>query len=291
MTFSDDLIRRLVLIKQIFLNGKKHAIRKGDLERLFAVIAMDQAIEQFLHTVIMELGGLLNNPNEAKFNSITNKANAEVQRVYNKDLPRRSEIYQIHVSRNLSQHLGSTPSDNDLKRFERHAEAFLRESFKLCFQKDFDEVFLGDIIIFEDVKEYFINAERALSSDSGDKYKNALVELATSFEFLKGHIHDRLPWENVEVLNLRIFKQDDDGFNVEEFLGLFDKVCHNINILASGGKLQDYEHFQKIAPIVNIAVAGNIAGIHHKTNDISKEDCIRAFNFVYDTILTTQSFR
>jgi hypothetical protein len=293
MLRREILISRLVKSKQIFLRGKEFASRLGGFNHLIAIILIDQAIESCLCTVIVALDKNVKNLSNLKFRELFTKADLATQNAIKRDMPEGSVfqpfeygITTMHKIRNSAQHEGIIPSEEELKRCIIYCEDFLKRTFLRCFTINYDEVYLADVILYNDVRKYFKEAEDAFSKND---LEGTTVGLAKCYKFLQKHMSKNFPWESELEALIQADPYDADSNKTNKIVDLIKYVDNKVNILGSGSKLLDYKLFQEKAPVVNISYGGEITGCYLKTTEISKEDCIRMFDFVYNMILAHQT--
>lgn len=289
MPNAEILIRRLVQVKQIFLHGRKHSVQPGEINRILAILLIDQAIEALLRTSIVHNDiDPKKNSMQLSFVELFNVVSKDCENRNTKEpLPYKTEVLNIHNNRNFVQHTGSIPSQEDVVRFIKHSEDFLEAAFLYCFNKNYNEIFLADIIEFDDVRQFFKEAEEAFLKDD---ISEAVVALAKSFKFLEIHMDSNLPWTNDIALSSWPEGEIPASNAIKETIGMVEHVNTKINIVAYGCKPQDYDLFQKIMPVVNVTVGGKIM-VHNRViiNEITKEETLRMFNFVFNMIVADQS--
>ncbi len=305
---------RLVSSKQLFLHGYNHYKIPGDLNRLISIISIDQGIESFLLTTISELGATLKNPYNATFKNKWDTANEKIKLIKKQELPLATEVFSIHKARNNAQHDGIIPSDSSLERAVIYTEVFLKKSYILCFNLNFDKISLSQLIKDRKLKTHMTLIEKKIADE---KYRSATYDLVKTFNLIyrtKG-IQDKLPlndeWDfmsNLSIIAGQLFKKDIKDFrdhaytNAEyDFRRLLEKMNENINILKEwisiislGVNIQEYLFFRKNTPTreYTSTVNGKTKEKFKLTGKISysKENCLRLFNFVYNTIIALESF-
>jgi hypothetical protein len=316
MLFSRNLIKRLIHAKQKFLHGQSHALRSGEIERLFSILSLDQSIENFLNTVIGEYNASLRNPYNASFKIIFDAAKNKIKDLLNKDLPLQQELFFIHKLRNSAQHDGVIPAKNDLEKAVIYSEDFLRQSYKLCFDINFEEVFLSDIILDECIREYFKKAEIAFSE--GNFYW-AIVFSGISFNFLRKIQAGKQTRFDVRLDLASIvrghskgeenYRRKIDGKIEGAINSIFQQIEYlddKVSILSMGGNLNDYNLYKKLTPAINyfgkVTTKRNVLNTYYFGDDKfeivktspeqdnpSNADCLRVMNFVYNSIIGTLS--
>ncbi|MFH1011399.1 MAG: hypothetical protein V1784_09240 [bacterium] len=295
-------MKRLIHAKQIFLHGVDHAGRPGELNRLFAVLAFDQAIEHFLNTVIYELRGKTKNAGDPKFQNLIDGANAALENHGKQKMDSEANILRVHRIRNNAQHLHQIPSSDDVSDARVYTRDFLTNSFQLCFSKVFDELFLADAIESGDVKQHFGEAEKALDKDDT---KKSMEELGICFWFIESHFlaedyEFRWDLDNSFVRSLsRVLSRIPDSsgearqveVQLDKFIGRInhelDYLRDRVMILSIGGNMPDYQLFRRIVPRVGRTGDGRFR-VFHLDAQPSKEACLRALIFIYDLILAIQ---
>jgi hypothetical protein len=273
---------------------------------LFSILSIDQAIEHFLHTLMIEYNvAKLKNPLNAKFKEIFDASNDEIKNVLKKELPLKTAIFTVHNLRNIAQHDGIIPSDSELQKSVIYCEDFLMQSYDLCFNKNYEEIFLAELIIDDDVRNHFREGEIALSKEN---LKDAMAYIGLSFHFLRLHEAKVLPYRSgissfsgfrLSDIVSKIIDKDKrhraSGFNnlLDSILKEIEYVDDKVRILSVGGKLQDYFLFKKITPHYNIFASGKFEIIYTKSEQANpeKSECIRVMNFVYNYIINSQSIR
>ena len=81
-------------------------------------------------------------------------------------IPRRTDIYGLAEIRNLATHQGKAPSESVLEDCHVFTQAFMRESLRRFFRRDFDDLDMIDFIQSSKAKELLRFAKLNLSSES-----------------------------------------------------------------------------------------------------------------------------
>jgi len=310
MPIQPTLMKRLVQAKQILLHGMDHAGRPGELNRLFAILAFDQAIEHFLNTILCgfrEAPNVKRSKSERTFFQLLNDADQVLTASHGKQLENTEKIKFVHRLRNGAQHHGMIPSQEDLSRAKVYSEDFLKDSYSTCFSVDYHEVFLADSIESEKVRQHFKEAEKALS---GGRIGDAVVELAKCFQYvlqdlskkiLLYRLRDPLAWKGsgYDALRKAVDEKNENDRAMWMGLKLFvDDVKNQVNelherveMLILKADLVEYDFFRSVTPQVGLAENGEFRVYRVGNPCESEEDCIRVFHFVYSVILAIEGLR
>jgi hypothetical protein len=85
-------------------------------------------------------------------------------------------VTELHEARNAAQHRGTTADPDDLARWSRDAESFVRSLCAAVFGVELLEVTLSDALVTASVREHLLDAERALrESDAVRSFESAML--------------------------------------------------------------------------------------------------------------------
>lgn len=301
MSFSLNLSGRLVQTKQIFTHGQAYTSRADDLNRLFAILSIDHAIESFLHTVVTELGGSFKNSDYVSFKELFNVANTQTNALRGKPLKLAKEVSDIRSLRNNAQHNGHIPSESSLNRAIVYGEDFLRHSFDLCFDKNYDEIFLADVIKNSEVMGHFKEAEKALSEE---RLEDVPPALGKCFYLFRKDFEDKRQREEkrFDVFGMEFSAEGvlDNNYReaklehsiraaLQPIIERLNAVIEELDIIAIGARLDEYELFRKFVPFVNQTGDGKFyCGYGYQKLEANKSNCLRSLNFLYNLIIKSQ---
>jgi len=295
MPFSAQLPKRLLLAKQMLNHGIEHGSRQGEFNRLYSILSLDGAVENFLHTVVVELGGDAKKA-ERNFSGLLTAADEAVKKETGKSLPLQTEIISFHKVRNDAQHHAIVPDPSTIQKSIFYSSDFIRESFSLCFQVVIDNLHLADAVSDKDLREILVAAE----DESKKNYEHSMMAAAYAFALLKSKIGEseggrRKPRTSVgyrihDIRNALLFKDGKEraGFELGELLESLvsetEYLTDKIESLSLGANIQEFNYFRKKAPHVLMMMdkspRWNLTGQKYDEND-----CRRAFNFVYNLVL------
>lgn len=159
---KNNLIKRLVLAKKIYLHGCSHAFNKDLVSRMLAIHNFDNAVEIILKCV-------------AEKEKIKPKG-----KYYNfgdllKGLKKypyfKTQIEGLHAQRNLIQHQGDMPDIEVVLKYKNYTEDFFKEICKKEFNILYEELYLSSLIENEDLKKKVLKAEKAFERE---QYKECI---------------------------------------------------------------------------------------------------------------------
>jgi len=300
MSFSKELPKRLLNAKQILNHGIEHGTKTGELNRLFSIISLDGAIENFLYTVIAELDGELKHQKKPSFNEVFSTADEAVKTKKHKFLPLKTEIMTLHQTRNEAQHSAVIPDISTIKRFIVYSSDFLAKSFEICFNTSLDKVHLADAIIDLELQKIMKQAEdKRLEKD----FQASVQCSALAFEILKRNKQKHEMWRKKidpfvqsqisNILRGLLFQHDRSERELHKFFDSivyeFEYLNDRLEALSIGANIQEYLFFRKNTPRVSLTMTGvpHFATITHI--DYIDTSCLRIFNFVYNLILSWES--
>jgi hypothetical protein len=212
-------VRRLILVRQMYLHGAGHATDPTEIGRVIAIQTMDYAIETLLKTIVSHFGPPSDYypPQRSYYNTIASLQNQryspkmDFYRLWDEalaifrdpdrgiesmELPLRREMHLLHTMRNDVQHNGIVPANSEVRKYSAYAESFLRDVSSDAFGQDINEVTLASLVENEEIGTLIREAEVALEED---RYKESIIaatkafELATLQEYRGRPYRKRLP--------------------------------------------------------------------------------------------------
>lgn len=305
--FSKNLRSRLLFSKQIYNHGAEHADKPGDLNKLYSIISIDGAVENFLHTIITDLQGSLNNPNNPRFSDVFKAADEATYKKHSKSLPLKQEIFIIHRIRNSAQHDGVLPSAKDIERAVIYSLDFLNQSCLLCFNLSFDEIYLSDTISDSKLRNIMMKAEDDINKNN---FENSIENLAIAFILLREKQKEVGGWRkkissfyrfDINDISRGLFESSDRQIKysgqrkfknlLESMISEIEYINEIMEVVSLGANIQEYFLFKKLTPeILRTASEEKPFYIRYRDKiDYNKEICLRVFNFVYNLITTWES--
>jgi len=153
---------RFALAKYLYINAHKNI--KGPMTgRMIATHNLDFAVEMSLKTVATELNQIVKH--RIRFEDLWKQVNTAYSHKFDKPLPLKTEIERIHFARNMVQHEGSIPSEDDLEQYFEHTTKFLDEILLRVTGHGLSQTYLSSIISDAELRRMMQLAETYLSSD------------------------------------------------------------------------------------------------------------------------------
>ena len=280
----ENIIRRLILAKQLYLVGCKHAFNKNKINRMLAIHHFDNAVEIILKCIA------------SKFN-ITSKRKyfyfeELIESIKKKRrIPYEDEIKSLHDLRNVVQHNAEIPSLESIERHENNVLNFMKEVLRKFFNYNYEELFLSQLIENNSIKEMLNEAERLFAKG---KYIESIAkcdEALTMAVFDEGNIvhkaglltgHWGVSKKVIKVLSEDISKEYSHP-EVKKCIKQLIGVIKNLGmILSSTQFLDEYrmeflKHKERIKKITEGKISSDVLDL--------KKEAEASLNFVINLVL------
>jgi hypothetical protein len=201
-TLPETTVRRLILVRQMYLHGAQRAADPTEIGRVIAVQTIDYAVETLLKTIVSHFGPPSDYypPQRGYYGTIPSLQNQryspkmDFYRLWDEalaifrdpekgievtELPLRREMDLLHTMRNDVQHNGIVPASGEVRKFSAYAESFLRDVSLDAFGQGVDEITLASLIENAEIKTLIREAEIALEEDL---YGDSIVAATKAFE-------------------------------------------------------------------------------------------------------------
>jgi len=158
----DSEKRRLILVKGLYEHGRKHADYGTTLDRIIAIHNLDNSIEWLLKSVALKIGIEIYDKKSKQYLSFYRLWKEVNDKIKDKKLPLKDEIFGLHDLRNKAQHHANIPSQEDTQRYLICTKEFINQLLKDIFDGiEYDELYLSLLIENEDLKAKIMDAEKA----------------------------------------------------------------------------------------------------------------------------------
>jgi len=290
---SENLTKRLVLIKYLFFIGEEQSHQLGAAAS-FSILAFHDCVEMLLVLIAHHEKKRTQKFFLEYWNEIP-------------DLPYRGEMDNLNNVRVSLKHNATFPSRDEISRCHDDVRLFLSDSIYKYFETDFDDISISNLIMFDEVKKYIREAEMLMKEDSIYeillKCKMAFIRLLSLYE------SDKQQWYN-SIFNI--------GKEIStEYMSLvprmdahksrwFEQVTQTLNatrdvlkISAIGIDYKKYVLFNLITPFVIKVCAPTDTEYKYQnetkehfesTKKTTKQDCQFCIDFVIDSALKLQEF-
>jgi hypothetical protein len=304
MPFSAELPRRLLIVKQMMNHGIEHGTKRGELNRLCSILALDGAIENFLYTVVTELGGSLKPTKQDTFYDVLTAANEAAIKATKEFLPLIGEIKALHETRNGVQHNATIPDVSTVQRYIVYCSDFLARTFTLCFHVSIEELHLADAIRTDKLRAILTVAE---DESNKKNYEGSIMSSAHAFAFLQRIqriIQESDRWRRevdgsaryrISQITNGLLCEDRHKHAKDELGRLLDSIVleteylrDRIEILSLGVNVQEYNYFRQKAPQV-VLMMDKSPRYNMTGEKYDKHDCRIIFNFVYNLVLSWEN--
>jgi hypothetical protein len=280
-------MKRLVIIKQIFSQGKEQQQKHTQTGNMLACHHYDMSIEMLLRMICTDLNIKLK-LKEDGFWRIWELVNTEVQKKFKADLPLMHEIEALRNARNSIQHAGTVPSDSDVERFEGYAITFLEDTIKKVFLIDFEEIKLSELIKDTILKGHVISAEDLINQND---FLNAVEKLTIAFELGKiKAIHNIYESDWSKILKPFGFREIEAKIGLsakKELDEAFKKTEEMLSMLALKLDYRDYLNFKKKSFYVTWSLGSSEPRVMRVGTEVrTKEDANFCYNFVFNSFIT-----
>ena len=286
---EDILIKRLVLIKYLYLTAKEQSNQVGAFAA-FSILSFHDCVEMLLVLIAQQ--------NNKKIQKHFLDYWKEIP-----DLQYRSEMDNLNVVRRNLKHNAIFPNKEEINRCSDDVRVFLIDNIKHYFKTDIEELLLSSLIAFDDVKEDIEKAEFFMKENHYfeclEKCKIAFMKLLYTYDTNKGL------WSN-SILNIGVKVNNDyrelSKSNISS--DWFEQVTQTTNcvrdvlkITALGIDYRKFSLFNFITP--NVTKGSGVVGtlyVSEKKNDfektrtITEQDCLFCIDFVIDSALKLQEF-
>lgn len=170
-SLSAQTMKRLLYTKKLLLAAEEHKHFGTELDRVFSILLCDNAIEMLLKTIATEKGINLDKNGET-FRSLWTK----IDRKITPKLPLTSDIFNLREERNLVQHQGAIPSQPNVDRHLNYARSFIEQVVSQQFNKNFDEIYLSDLIEVQEFRDKLKEIEHLLETGNFNEVPKRSIE-------------------------------------------------------------------------------------------------------------------
>ncbi len=324
---NSQSLKRLLYIKKIFLSAEESSKDNTEIGRVFSLLLADNAIEMLLKTIATDKGVTHDSRKDLDFKNLWN----EIKNQLSLPLPLKTEMFNLHEERNLIQHQGSVPSKQNIDRHLSYGRRFLEQAISQVYGKNFDEIYISDLIEIEEYKGKLKEIENLIEQDSLNDVPKKASELF-SLMLAKSEIfkHFSLPhrwrmhtfvssgfgshsfrfntlglsYENREIQEQ--FKNQNEQIekcikSIQEIKEVLDSLenfaSDTIEEFKAQSIIHDYVKFSKFKILIPKTIPlYNINQLEFLTMDnpkqsYSKEEAIFIFNFVLDVAIKLQELQ
>ncbi len=296
--------RRLILSKQLYLHGLEHSRQSSVLDKMIAVHNFHNAIEIILRAIILHYEIRPEKGLNLTFEDMIK--DIDKHQVFITDglkLSYRQEISILNKERNMVQHHADEPPSSTMEKWRVFSKSFLVKTFKEYFDISFDNLSAVDFINDGHLCSILRDTEARLDKA---EWKDAIIQSKVAFIHASKSIAKYLPhkssYSSLKSLisrspnillgyssnDLKILKWQFDEIDkvIKEIYNDINEKQFDSAILSSGVNISDLKKFNKIQPVIELALSGN--PVVWGGDSCCEEDARWVYNFVSESIIKWQ---
>jgi hypothetical protein len=163
ITADNIVLKRLIVVKQLYQQSLAQARSQNDASRIMAVIGFDLTVETLLKVIIGALDPHGNpKKDEYAFHQYRDKAEQLMLNDGLNQLPHKRNITYVHDLRNAAQHKAKYPTEIEVNDSRTYIRDFLQQVLSQVWGLSIESLSLTDLIQHELVRQCFIKAEALL---------------------------------------------------------------------------------------------------------------------------------
>lgn len=267
MTEIDTVTRkRLIYVKRLHMHGHEHIPYGTEFDRMIAIHHFDNAIELLLKCVATKYELSFGDPLRVTFPKLWNEVSKEYKRRQGSELPKKTEMFQLHRIRSDVQHWGISPISLEIvKDFDAYTLDFIQKILDSVFGLEYNELFMSSLIDDLKIRELLTDAERSFADE---KWKEAITKVSIAFALASTKMRRRRGLPTVP----RILMGRED-------------VDERVDILALGLDIEKHRKFMENTPAVMLPLREEPIIQWIRKLSFTRENTLFCLNFALDSIL------
>ena len=218
---TDEIPKRLLIIKDVFSHGEQHAYFDTKIDRRLAIISFHNSIELFLRYAL----NLKSTSNDEldKMNFETKIDQFKIKLMKNKELPYDSKIRDLNAIRNKIYHDYRIPTKEETEEFKVIARLFLEELTQKIFKLNFEDISLFDLDTVRNpfVRDAYIGG---LNQFNGGKYDKSMIHFQEAFNEQFNSIYG-------DPINIGVnISNPNDDHAINEIISSIDSLAFDIEV-------------------------------------------------------------
>jgi len=259
--------RRLVYVKRLHMHAQEHILHGTEFDRMIAVHHFDNAIELLLKCVANEYEISLGDPLRLTFYDLWSKVSKEYKQRLSSELPKKTEIFQLHRIRSDVQHWGTSPFSLEfIEDLNEYTQDLIPTILTSVFGLEYNELFLSSLVKDARIRTLLTDAERYFTNE---KWKEAIAKVSVAFALAK-----------VKALRKRHLIP-----TVPMMRTGLEVTDERVDILALGLDFEKYRKFMENTPAVLFPLREEPVIQWIGKLNYTRENTLFCFNFVLDSIL------
>ena len=290
--------RRLLLAKEIYLNGLGHSKSASSLDKMIAIHNFHNALEISLRAILLEYEIRSEKHLNIDFESMLNEIDSFKDFVEKKiKLPYRQELRNLNQLRNMVQHHAIEPESSTIDDWKVFSRRFLTKIFETYFKTSFDEVASVHFISEKNLKSLLLLAYDALKIED---FFQAIISSQLAFIFASYSVRELLPHDGFNShfftmsrlrSNLRDLPKQVTNAVDTTLRTIYEKIeesnLYSIYV-SSGIPIVDYKNFERSTPHINLTLGGSYVIQTSPDYIPDKETASWVIGFVEQTIIKWQ---
>lgn len=175
---TEEITKRLHIIKDVFSHGEQHAYFDTKFDRRLAIISFHNSIELFLRYALNIKSTSNDELDKMKFEKKIDEFKIKLMK--NKELPYDSKIRDLNDIRNKIYHDYRIPTKEETEEFKVIARLFLEELTQKIFDLNFNDISLFDL---DTVRNPFVRDTyiEGLNQFNAGKYDKSMIHFQKAF--------------------------------------------------------------------------------------------------------------
>ena len=266
MTEIDKVTRkRLIYVKRLYMHGHEHIPYGTEFDRMIAIHHFDNAIELLLKCVATSYDISFRSA-FATFPTLWNKVNEKYEEEQGSELPKKTEMFQLHRIRSDVQHWGISPISLEVMNdFDAYSLDFIQKILDSVFGLEYKELFISSLVNDTRIRALLTDAEKYFADE---KWKEAIEKVSHAFAHAKAKALKRRRLPTVPRI----------------IMGLED-VDERMSILALGLDIEKYRKIMENTPAVMFPLREEPVIQWIGKLSFTRENTLFCFNFALDSIL------
>lgn len=246
MPISIDPIthKKLILVKQLYQQAVVQSSSKHSMvSRILSVIGFYLAVETVLKAIVGSLD-TTKKPADS-FQSLIQQTDSQLISANLPQIPDKPKIQHVHSLRNDAQHKAKYPNESDVNDSRTYIKDFLQKIITDVWDISFEKISLTDIVQHDQVKDFLVKAEFALSQDDYPlAVKQAAAGLTLALNRVENAIVGRKSSFSRAFLVEGAFGEPESDKNL---LSAFERMQETLLYISLGMNFSDYMHFRQIS--------------------------------------------
>lgn len=251
MPIDKTVMERLVFLKSLHQEAIQQSHRQMPLASV-SVLTFHDAIELFLYLAAEEV--------DTKADSNILQCLNNIEQKTGQDLHGYSGIKRLKEARVGLKHFANRPDYRDIESYRIIVDSFFEENTPKIFGFEYSEVKLAQLVMFDEAREFILEAENLADQNEWDK---AMGHLAYAHDRLISEYRDRSMF-NLDYSPYPIFSVR-RGFNdrqSDELQDVFNDISDVLLYVSLGIDYSRYSRFKYLTP--------SLTGNHDPNNAFGK---------------------